>query len=248
MEAKIDISSFFPEDNEPKRNKSKRKGRHGARNQHRHKSFVKWLVETFPLISNADGADSDRKPFVLDIAGGKGEVAARLCMCHQQNVVMVDPRPADIANCYKSLVLPKIPNKWQRRIADRLAENPNFVEETVESRFRQVVTCFDDESLASSIELQKAVNGATIILGLHADGATEAIVNAALKYNKPFCVVPCCVFPNFFTTRQIEENGKIVPVRSHEQFCKYLALKDPRLKVEKLPFEGRNIAIWWDGK
>ena len=40
----------------------------------------------------------------------------------------------------------------------------------------------------------------------------------------------------------------MVPVRNHEQFCRYLALKDSHFVVETLPFEGRNIAIWWDGK
>ena len=58
---------------------------------------------------------------------------------------------------------------------------------------------------------------------------------------KPFVVVPCCVFPNLFRSRYLE--GR--PVRSYEQFCQYLYEKDPRLNKEVLPFEGRNIAIWW---
>jgi hypothetical protein len=216
--------------------------RHGARNQHRHKSFVKWLLDTFPQI------EQDETKHVLDVAGGKGEVSARLTMCHLQQVIMVDPRPADIANCYETLVLPKIPNKWQHRIEAKRVENPNFVQETVDSRFRQLVTMFDDYSIATSKELQEAIKGASVILGLHADGATEAIVNAALEYQKPFVVVPCCVFPNLFTERRVEEDGKLVPVRSQDQFCKYLAEKDPRFQMEILPFKGRNLAIWWDGK
>jgi hypothetical protein len=232
---------------------SRRKGRnperkrHVARNQHRHKSFVKWVFETFSLQSN-DDTETIQRRHVLDVAGGKGEVAARLCMCHRQNVVMVDPRPADIVQCFETLVLPKIPNKWQRRLEEQRAENPSFVKETVNSRFQQLVTTFDDHSLATSDELQEAVKAASVIMGLHADGATEAIVDAALNHRKPFVVVPCCVFPNLFTARQVEENGKMVPVRSHEQFCRYLASKDPRFKIEELPFEGRNVAIWWDGK
>ena len=217
--------------------------RHGARNQHRHKSFVKWLLDTFPHIEQ--GGETKH---VLDVAGGKGEVAARLTMCHLQQVVMVDPRPADIADCYETLVLPKIPNKWQDRLEEKRVENPNFVQETVDSRFRQLVTMFDDHSIATSKELQEAIEGSSIILGLHADGATEAIVNAALEYQKPFVVVPCCVFPNLFTERRVEQDGKLVPVRSQDQFCKFLAEKDPRFQMETLPFEGRNLAIWWDGK
>ena len=239
-------------ENQPLKSTSRQNGkkpqrkRHGARNQHRHKSFVKWLVDTFALQPKQEGGVD--LCHILDVAGGKGEVSTRLCMCHRQHVVMVDPRPANIVHCFETLVLPKIPNKWQRRLEEQRAENPSFVEETVNSRFRQLVTTFDDHSLAISEELQQAVEKATLILGLHADGATEAIVDAALQYKKPFVVVPCCVFPNLFTTRRVEEEGRMVPVRSHEQFCRYLASKDSRFKTEVLPFEGRNQAIWWDGK
>ena len=236
-----DCNSKTPNKNPNGRSKGRnpQRKRHGARNQHRHKGFVKWIIDTFTLGDNLH---------VLDVAGGKGEVSARLTMCHRQNVVMVDPRPADIVNCYETLVLPKIPNKWQRRLEEQRKENPNFVKEIVDERFQQLVTTFDDQSLAISEDLQDAVKEASVILGLHADGATEAIVNAALNHQKPFVVVPCCVFPNLFKKRRVEENGQMVPVRSHEQFCKYLANKDARFKIEVLPFDGRNVAIWWDGK
>ena len=116
---------------------------------------------------------------------------------------------------------------------------------------------FQDEAV------EKAVRNASLIVGLHADGATEAIVDAALRYDKPFVVVPCCVFPNFFRHRfiyvddndgdddTVNSNGdekKKVAVRTHEQFCQYLLDKDDRFRREVLPFEGRNVAIWWDGK
>ena len=338
-----------------KQQKQKQNKRHGARNQHRHKFFVKWLVETFDLeksraktaivstatiicgdtsnphkhTSNGESKDDknnnkncskiddqaidnnkgtlvsddenenesctcqsrnaststiigrpQQQMHILDVAGGKGEVSARLTMCHQQQVIMVDPRPADIVDCYERIVLPKIPNKWQRRLEKQREANPNFVKDIVKARFQQLVTTFDEykiitdsayysakttESSSSPnkievdskppTELQSAVQNATLIVGLHADGATEAIVDAALKYNKPFVVVPCCVFPNFFPMRRIliDDRGdgtspKLVSVRTHEQFCTYLLQKDPRFVMEELPFEGRNIAIWWDGK
>jgi hypothetical protein len=40
---------------------------------------------------------------------------------------------------------------------------------------------------------------------------------------------------------------KRIPVRTHDQFCKYLLAKDDRFVKEILPFDGRNVAIWWDG-
>jgi hypothetical protein len=253
-------SSSSSSSSQQKQQKEQPRKRHGARNQHRHKNFVKWIMDTFHecLVDDADHDDDDGGGHILDVAGGKGEVAARLTMCHQKSVVMVDPRPADVVHCFESLVLPKIPNKWQRRLEARRQDDPDFVERTLHARFRQLVTTFDDPTTTNTTttttdnhdhDLQKAIEGASLLLGLHADGATEAIVNAALLYQKPFCVVPCCVFPNFFTHRKLrQDDGTLVQVRSHEQFCAYLAQKDSRFRVETLPFEGRNVAIWWDGK
>jgi len=201
---------------------------------------------------------------ILDVAGGKGEVSARLVMCHRHHVIMIDPRPANIVDCFERVVLPKIPNKWQRRLEDQRSTNPDFIKDIVQLRFQQVITTFDEDKFDNnktdeiSLELRRAVENSSLILGLHADGATEAIVDVALKFNKPFVVVPCCVFPSFFPSRTIlveSKNDKdtnigpqTVPVRTHEQFCTYLLRKDPRFIMEELPFEGRNTAIWWDGK
>jgi hypothetical protein len=229
--------------------------RHGARNQDRHKIFVKWLMEKFDLShsrvpdTSENGSGDLPCQHILDVAGGKGEVSARLIMCQRQRVVMVDPRPANVVECFERLVLPKLPNKWQLKLEQQRQDDNEFVRKIVGVRFRQLVTTFDVASLSFCSELQSAVENASLLLGLHADGATEAIVEAAIRNNKPFVVVPCCVFPNFFPNRFIHEEGQgVVPVRSHEQFCKYLLEKDPRFVLEELPFAGKNIAIWWDGK
>eukprot|EP00934_Nitzschia_sp_Nitz4_P003799 Nitzschia sp. Nitz4//scaffold20_size174350//74892//75767//NITZ4_002099-RA/size174350-processed-gene-0.310-mRNA-1//-1//CDS//3329541800//3789//frame0 len=235
----------------PKQQKQPYRKRHGARNQHRHKFFVQWVLDTFPIPPNHD------KHFVLDVAGGKGEVAVRLAMCHRQQVILVDPRPAPLVSCFQSTVLPKLPKKWQERIRQR---PEGFVEEKIQERITQLEMRLDpdndeDEYATTTtttttrpLELQQAIHQATVLLGLHADAATEAIVDVALKYNKPFVVVPCCVFPNLFRKRQVWEGGKWVPVRSYDQFCEYLLKKDERLRETILPFEGRNRAIWWDGQ
>lgn len=223
-----------------------RKGRHGARNQHRHKHFVKWLIQTFPQLFDKT---CRQQQHVLDVAGGKGETAARLVFCHLQQVVMVDPRKCNVAACFESLVLPKLPKKWQQRIETQVQTNPDFLNDIVDSRFRQLVTTFDETTLVTSPELQESIKNASLLIGMHADGATEPIVDAALQYNKPFVVVPCCVFPNFFSQRTIQQDdGKTVQVRTHEQFCQYLLAKDPRFVKEVLPFEGRNVAIYWRGE
>lgn len=229
----------------------KRSSRHGARNQNRHKNFTKWLIQAFPHLLEAAKYDGTRpeKRHILDVAGGKGELAARLSMCHQCSVVLVDPRKANVIDCFQRVVLPKLPKKHQQRLQQKLELNPGFLESVIDSRVNQLVCTFDEDAMASNRDLQEAIRNASLLVGMHADGATEAIVDCALQYSKPFVVVPCCVFPRLFSQRTlIQPDGSQVPVRTHEQFCQYLLLKDSRLTLTVLPFEGRNIAIWWDGK
>jgi hypothetical protein len=235
--------------------------RHGARNQDRSKLFVRWLEEVFPdqLRSCDSAADEDsaggggvdfvQKGLILDVAGGKGELAARLCVCHRRHVVLIDPRPCDIRGVFEKSVLRLLPKVHQERFENRKKNEPNFVSDLFQSRFRQLTQYFDSETIVSNAEIQDVMRRCSLIIGLHADGATEAIVDAALLYGKPFCVVPCCVFPSLFPQRFVvaEDGVSPVPVRTHEQFCAYLLGKDPRFRQSTLPFEGRNVCIWWDG-
>jgi hypothetical protein len=118
---------------------------------------------------------------------------------------MVDPRPADVADCFESLVLlPKIPKKWQQRMEERRANNPNVVVDTIQERFRQLVMPLDEHTLSTSTDLQEAVRDARLLVGMHADGATESIIDAPHSlYKKPFVVVPCVAsFP-----KKIENEG-----------------------------------------
>lgn len=247
-------------DTDPPRNgkrATRKSARHGARNQNRHKNFTKWLLEKFPHI-----AENSTSMHVLDVAGGKGELSARLSMCHSLKVVMIDPREANVPSVYLNDVVPKLPKKWQQSVLSRLDESPSFVEEEARKRFEQLVMpfvspipIFAKPSTSVKFEdplLDSAVKNASLLIGLHADGATEAIVDAAIAYKKPFVVVPCCVFPSLFRDRfvTVKVDGEIekrVHVRTHEQFCQYLQEKDSSFIREELPFDGRNVAIWWDG-
>ena len=95
-----------------------------------------------------------------------------------------------------------------------------------------------------------------ILLGLHPDQCTEDIVDAALKHNLQFAIVPCCVYPDLFPTRQywvegdcaIEDGncktGNLLPVRTHGDFLKYLMQKDEKIQMTTLPFEGKNVVLY----
>ena len=87
---------------------------------------------------------------------------------------------------------------------------------------------------------------------MHADGATEAMVDYALQHGKPFAVVPCCVFPDAAPHRRVRRRDaatglpteELIPVRSYEHFLDYLQDKAPGIERVDLAFEGRNTCIY----
>jgi hypothetical protein len=85
------------------------------------------------------------------------------------------------------------------------------------------------------------LESACVLVGLHSDQATECIVDAALELNKPFAVVPCCVFPSMFPNRKTRD-GNVVT--SQKEFVQYLLDKDNGIKVSFLNFEGRNCVVY----
>lgn len=90
------------------------------------------------------------------------------------------------------------------------------------------------------LEKYSDLRSVDLIVGMHPDQATEPIVETAENLGVPFCLVPCCVFPNLNPTRQ-QPNGD--PVRSYTRFCQYLTdLGDYR--VDYLDFKGRNKVIY----
>jgi len=109
--------------------------------------------------------------------------------------------------------------------------------------------------------LSKHLETCSIIVGLHPDQPTEAIIDFGLSTGTPVAVVPCCVFPNLFPERRFLRKHtnselktiKLFPfqrrtnkagIRTYEDFCAYLLSKSPRLKCARLDMEGRNVVIY----
>jgi len=76
-----------------RKKKKKPKTRHGARNQNRHKLLTRWLVSTFPnaihQAKEETNSNLKERQHILDVAGGKGELSARLVFCHTAHVTMI---------------------------------------------------------------------------------------------------------------------------------------------------------------
>jgi hypothetical protein len=52
-----------------------------------------------------------------------------------------------------------------------------------------------------------------MLVGMHPDQPTGALVLFALKYKKPFAVVPCCIYSKDFPKRRLKDG---TDVRTHE--------------------------------
>ena len=123
-----------------------------------------------------------------------------------------------------------------------------------------------------SAALASTLSSASLLYGMHSDGATEALVDYALLHAIDFAVVPCCVFPDAAPHRRVRAAAKPhtaaatgldapaalsssasasssssaewVPVRSYAQFLDYLQAKHPEIRRVDLPFEGRNTCLY----
>ena len=215
-------------------------GEGGGKSAHaqRHAEFAAWLLETF-------GAEAlQRNAGVVDVGGGGGELSFELHCRRGVRTTLLEPREVRL-NAGQRRFLRKLP----RSQGSERNEEGERSEEGEEGQTRQGsdgghgaqgayrhVRALLDDHFEASAEGGALLRGASCLVGLHPDEATELIVNAALKYGRPFAVVPCCVFPRLFPHRP--------QVRTTAAFCDYLLRKGCGLEVGFLPVQGRNKVIF----
>ena len=153
---------------------------------------------------------------VLDVAGGRGDVSFELHTKRNIKSTLVEPRERK---------LNKSQHKYLKKFKVSRGETPPLCE--------QVRQEFTPENFNAFAEC-------SVVIGMHPDEATEAIVNFAMEYNKPFAIVPCCVFPELFPHRR-DAKGDLVKERL--QLVEYLVLKT-RARVAHLDMEGANQVVY----
>mmetsp|Transcript_13765 Transcript_13765/g.20897 ORF Transcript_13765/g.20897 Transcript_13765/m.20897 type:complete len:369 (+) Transcript_13765:1-1107(+) len=185
---------------------------------YRAKIFASWLVDEFgPSLLNQCGG-------ILDIAGGKGTLSVELSILMPDvQCTVIDP----FIRC-RSADGKFLPNKEMKRIQRVNGTPPKHLAKYFKN---------NDES-------NDAVETCSCVVGLHPDQPTEDIVDIALEKNKPFAVIPCCVFPCLFPMRLLSSGKNVV---HYEDFMQYLLEKDDRLKETTLNFEGKNRLIYFKG-
>jgi len=98
----------------------------------------------------------------------------------------------------------------------------------------------DDWSLEEVLDL---LTNCSCIVGMHPDQATEGIVDFALHHQKPFAVVPCCVYSKQYPWKQTPDHRL---VSNHADLVDHLAAKHPAIRKHHLPFEGQNTVLYWN--
>lgn len=91
-------------------------------------------------------------------------------------------------------------------------------------------------------EARDAVCGCSIIIGMHPDQAAEQLIEFALRNNKPFAVVPCCVYQKQFPKRYFQEKR---PVRVYGELVEYLLEKHPAIRALEMDFDGKNVLLYY---
>ena len=162
---------------------------------------------------------------ILDVAGGNGELARALLRRGVPKIVLVDPKPR----------LSVCDTKEQEEVDKRLM----IIEHPLVG---------DGSDLLGHPTTGPSIRQCKILVGMHPDEATEAIIDLSQRLGDvPFALLPCCVMPSLFPTRR-QRHGD--PVRSYRTFCQYLVDKGEKYKYNEthLPFDGRNKIIYMSAR
>jgi hypothetical protein len=178
---------------------------HGARA----KAFAAWLVANAPRGLLERG--------VLDVAGGRGDVAFELATVHGFPVTTVDPRPP----------APRSHQRRRWRVPGAL--RPGYVQASFDADF------IADERNAALL------GGCGLLIGFHPDQATDAIVDFAVARSKPVVLVPCCVFARDFPDRRFADGSDVASFEDLVRYCRERL--GPAVRSEFLPYNGRNNAL-----
>lgn len=111
----------------------------------------------------------------------------------------------------------------------------------VETLVTQVTAFFNGDSFFENMENTQLIEHASLLLGMHPDQATDSIFDVAIKFNKPFAVVPCCVFGQNFPDRRLADGSKVL---SYENLIEYLTAKSSDIEKAFLPFDGKNLVLY----
>ena len=233
------VSDMIPQNRDTVHHPLKRLDR-----KERHRVFAEWLVKTYgaDFLSTGSG--------VLDVAGGGGALSHALWNLGIKSCLL-DPDPRCDVNTVPFQVIDE-PLSGDGLQLTGVADNDRNEDDDDEDSNKYSLE--DPIPTKRRSRIRKLVRSCSIIVGMHPDEATEAVIDTSLRLGKPFAILPCCVFRNLNSERSEIRKQKLGggsggdPFRSYNTFCQYLLdNKTPagiRFETENLPFEGRNKVIY----
>ena len=225
----------------------------------RAKVFAAWVLETFfgmPFVDESFcrpcnfttektiAAKTNYKlpteeVHIFDIAGGKGHLSLELVL--QQMLRRSEVQSHHISKC---TIIDPVVRKGDAKMRHSKLQKLKGTAPMI----THLATCFEADFFENKLidSQNKDAASEMILVGLHPDQCTESIVDAALQSGSSFAVVPCCVYPDLFPNRHYWVDGKLLPVRTYDEFLKYLMQKDNGIKMSTLPIEGKNVVLYKD--
>ena len=193
---------------------------HRADKEERAGVFADWLIHTFGLTNLCNGSG------IIDIAGGRGNLSAELLERYSRIKIEVQEQE-DQEQKQKSqqLRVTLVEPELRKDIPAPLLNNDNA---TI------VCNSFDEKFANDHLNL---LENASLLVGLHPDQATEAIVDVALSLGIPFAVVPCCVFPKLFPQRRLTSGQRVKNCGGSLRYlrAKHVDIETALLAISKEP-------------
>jgi len=236
-------------------------------------AFRRWLLEKFPGVKSAADVAGGKGELAFELKNLNGwEVAVfdpraglELSQCFKKWELGLFTRNRhwrQLSPDYDASRTPEPPRHFQVLFTPQLCgwldappDAPaweKFLEESADSQYWDLPEHIEQAEEAEAAqpspppgasEVLDFLRSCEILIGLHADGATEELVDFALKQGKGFAVVPCCVFAKKFPGRRLLSGGTVT---SPAEFVQYLCEKDRRIQTDTLEFEGRNTVVYFN--
>lgn len=224
-------------------------GRKKIKKDSRAAAFASLLIREFGRDALRAGAG------VVDVAGGSGALSHELVTRWGVPSTIVDPRGDGV----------KVTSRHRRLFASRAANAAAIAadagwsarsplarhllrEWTGFGKAAHIKRSFDASGMRDA-SFAALLQNCSAIVGMHPDQATGALVDAALVLNKPFAVVPCCVFPESHPERVSRATGE--RVRTTAELVDHLRARagsnpdgSDVARVAVLPCDGANVAVF----
>ncbi|CEM36797.1 unnamed protein product [Vitrella brassicaformis CCMP3155] len=206
--------------------------------------FCDWLVSIYGVDYLSSGSG------VIDVAGGRGEVAFELTVIRGIPATVIDPRPMKLNKAQFRWLASERSMTRMQSVAFLHGSIPQIRDILDESFFGRA----DPSETPSRLSLFERCS---VIVGMHPDEATGILVDMAVRFGKPFAVLPCCVFGHLFPERTItvtagEGEGGAArqsqerPVKTYDDLCEWIRQRDTQLRVERafINTRGKNQILY----